>query len=149
MYEALILVHAVTATMALLASLRSVSRRWFIVYDACLIAMLVSLVAAIAVDGGDRDTTRQVIAVALVGVGAVMVGHAEAARRAPRGSPAFVRHVGFTVVGLVDAFVVVTVVQTDAPGALAAMLGIAIALVGHVAVKAAASRASEVERPAA
>jgi len=45
--------------------------------------------------------------------------------------PAFVGHVGLTLVGLVDAFVVVTILNAGVPGWVTAIVGVAIAVAGH------------------
>lgn len=140
MRTTLITAHAVTATVALLAVLGGRRTWWFAVHYAGLVAMLVLLVAAIAVDLPGRAAGELVVDGLLVGLGIVMIAHTEGARRVRRHDPRrFVERLGFSVVGLVDAFVVVTVFGI-APGWVAAIVGVAIAVVGHLAIGAAAGR---------
>lgn len=135
MYEVLIAAHAVAATAALLAACGGRRPAWFAAYYGGLVAMLVLLVAAIAADLAGRDIAQHLISGSLIVLGGVMVWHAERARRVRRTDTGrFVHHVGFTVVGLVDAFVVVTVFNAGVAGWLAALIGLAIALAGHVAI---------------
>lgn len=137
MYAVLITAHAVAASTALAATMGGRRPRWFAVYESSMVAMLMLLVGAIAVDLDGRDSARHIVAVALVALGAVMVGHAELARRVrTEPSTRFVDHVGFTVVGLVDAFVIVALVNAGAPGAVAATVGAVIAVAGHLAIGA-------------
>lgn len=138
MHAALIAGHAVAATVALGAAFGGRRVRWFAVHYGALVAMLVLLVAAIAVDLPDRDAPELVVDAALVALGLVMVAHTERARRARRHDPRrFVDMLGFSVVGLIDAFVVVTVLNTGAPSWVAAVVGLAIAIAGHLTIRAA------------
>jgi hypothetical protein len=134
MYSALITIHAVTATTALAAAFGGRRQAWFTVHRASMWLMLVSLTAAIAVDAGGRDVARHVVTGGLVGLGSVMVAHTELAART-RDTRRVIDHIGFTVVGLVDAFVVVTVFNAGAPGWLTAAIGASIAVVGHLAIR--------------
>ena len=103
------------------------------------------LVAAIAVDAAGRDVARHLISIAVVVLGAVMVAHAELARRVRlTDHRRFVDHVGFTVVGLVDAFVVVTVFNNGVPGWGSATIGAVIAIAGHMAIRAQRTRSAAV-----
>lgn len=135
MYTVLITAHAVAASVALMATIGGRRLGWFALYESSMVVMLFMLVTAIAVDLDDRDATRHAVAGALVALGAVMVGHAEMARRVrTERSTRFVDHVGFTVIGLVDAFVVVALVDAGAAPAVAVAVGVAIAVAGHLAI---------------
>jgi hypothetical protein len=137
MRTTLITAHAVTATVALLATLGGRRARWFALHYAALVAMLVLLVAAIAVGLPGRAAGELVIDAALVGLGLVMIAHTEGARRVRRDDARrFVERVGFSIVGLVDAFVVVTVFDV-APAWVATAVGVSIAVVGHLAIRSA------------
>ena len=144
MHDVLIAGHAVTATVALAAAFQAHGRAGSRSTTAALVSMLVLLVGAIAVDIPDREAPELVLDTLLVGLGLVMVAHTEGARRVRRvDRRRFVERLGFSAVGLVDAFVVVTVFDAGAPGWLAALLGAALAIAGHLAIRAAA----EVTRP--
>lgn len=148
MYGVLIWSHAATATVALVAAFGSRDRRWFGVYHVAMWAMVGFLVAAVAVDVGGRDLARHLVTAALVVLAAVMVWRAELARRTRiTDPPRFVGHVGFTIVGLIDAFVVVTVVNSGAPGWLTATVGVLIAVAGHLVIHAVRDRAAAKDRP--
>ena len=135
MYRVLITAHGLTATVALIAAVGARRARWFHVYQVSLTAMLVLLVAAVTVDLPGRELGQHLVAGGLVVLGAVMVGHAELARRSRRvDRQRFIDHVGFTVVGLVDAFVIVTLFNTGVPGTVAAIVGVGIAISGHLAL---------------
>lgn len=137
MYSVLIAAHATAATVALAATAGGRRARWFAVYDASLIAMLVLLVAAIAVDLPGRDLAQHLVSGGLVLLGGIMLRHAELARRVRRTDAIrFVEHVGFTVVGLIDALVVVALFNAGTPGWAAAIVGVVIAVAGHVAIAA-------------
>ena len=138
-----IALHAATASVALLAALGGRRRRWFATYYWSLVAMLTFLVLAVAVDWAVRDAGRQAVAASLIGLGAVMVWKAERARRA-RCSPGpdFVDDTGFTIVGLVDAFVVVLVFNLGVAGWVVAAIGAAIAAAGHLVIVTVRARSS-------
>ena len=114
--------------------------RWFAVYYWSLILMLAFLVLAVAVDWHGRQPGTHAIVGTLIALGGFMVWRAEQARRV-RGSssPRFIEHLGFTLVGLIDAFVVVTVFNLDAPPWLVIAVGVTIALAGHTAIGAVAA----------
>ncbi len=81
--------------------------------------------------------------VALVLLAAVMVWRAELGRRArATDRRRVIEHVGFTTVGLIDAFVVVTIFNRGVPGWLTAAIAVGIAVAGHLAIHAVSSRSS-------
>lgn len=139
-----ILLHATFASVALVAAaFSSRGTRWFVTYYVSMALMLLFLVMAIAVDWAGRTLTEQAVNVALTALGAFMMLKAEWARRIRwRSMRSFIGHVGFTVVGLVDAFVVVTMLNLGAPGWLVGIVGLAIALIGHLIIGVAQRRAA-------
>ena len=143
MYTVFIALHAATASAALLATLGGRRRRWFAAYRWSLVAMLVFLVLAVAVDWTGRDAGRKAVAAGLIGLGGVMVWKAERARRVRCSpGPGFVDHTGFTIVGLVDAFVVVAMFNLGLAGWAVAAIGVAIAAAGHLVIVNVRARAS-------
>ena len=131
-----IALHAGTACVALITGVFVRRRpRWFATYYWSLVLMVAFLVVGVAVDMEARQPGVLVIDATLVALAGFMVWRAEQARRlADYGSQRWAEHVGFTVVGLVDAFVVVTLFDVGLPGWLVAVVGAAIAVVGHVLI---------------
>ena len=128
--------HAVTAGVALITGAYVRRRpRWFATYYWSLVLMVAFLVAGIVADVGARPPGVLVIDAVLVALATFMVWRAEQARRlADRRSRRFAEHTGFTLVGLIDAFVVVTLFNLEMPGWLVAVIGVGIAGVGHVVI---------------
>jgi len=138
----LISAHAVTATAALTAGVIAVPRaRMFGVYLGSLVAMEVFLVLAIAVEWEVIDAQTRFVFAALAGLGAVVMWCGlRAGRVRPRDDAVptarYVENVGFTLVALVDAFLVIAVLNAGAPGWAVAATGILVAAVGHVVLRA-------------
>ncbi len=134
--------HAATATTALIAGIVAVPRgRLFGVYLASLVMMEVFLVLAIGVQWTANDgATRLIFTVlAALGVGVVWCG-LQARRVRPRDddagpSPRYFASIGFTLVALVDAFLVIAVLNLGAPGWALATTGVLIAGIGHIVLR--------------
>lgn len=110
-------------------------------YLAALVAMAVFLALAVAVGWSANDAVTRIIFSALCGLAAFMVARGVLAGRVrPEGrarpSAAYVEHIGFTLVGLADGFLVVTVLRLGAPGWALAATGAGVALLGHLALGA-------------
>lgn len=146
-----IVIHAVTATVALLAGCVVIARpalgrgALFGTYWWSLVAMQVFLVLAIAVEWAILDTVTRVIFTALAVLGLVMLWSADQGRRirptdtSVRPSARYVDRLGFTLISLFDAFIVVFVLNSGAPVWAVVAAGVLIAVVGHfvlVAVRA-------------
>jgi hypothetical protein len=137
-----ITVHAVAAGIALLAGGVAIAgRSLFRTYLWSLVAMEVFLVLAIAEEWGVIDVATRVLFAAFAALGLYMVWRADQARRIqPSGSAgpsaSYVAHVGFTLVALFDAFIVILVLDLGAPGWLVAAAGVLIAVAGHFALRA-------------
>lgn len=133
--------HAVTATSALIAGVFTVLRsRLFGTYLGSLVAMEMFLVLAIIVQWSAYSGTARVAFAALAALGGVVLWQGLRAWqvRPPQGaspSARYYEHAGFTLVALVDAFLVVTVLDTAAPGWAVAATGVVVALAGHFALR--------------
>jgi hypothetical protein len=133
--------HAVTATTALITGVLTVVRsRLFGTYLGSLVAMEMFLVLAVSVQWSAYSWPARAAFAALAALGGVVVWQGLLAWqiRPPDGASPSVRyfeHAGFTLVALVDAFLVVTVLDTGAPGWAVAATGVLVALAGHFALR--------------
>jgi hypothetical protein len=135
-HSLLIAAHAGTGGIALIAGcVTIVRRRWFGIYFGALIAMEVFLVMAIAARWSTTGTSAQILFSAFALLGLFMVWRANQARRAPLGHD-YVEHVGFTLVALFDAFIVILVLNLGAEPWLVAGSGVLIAVAGHFVLRA-------------
>jgi len=137
-----ITVHAASATTALIAGIVAVPRgRLFSVYLGSLVTMEVFLVLAIGVQWPARDGATRIIFAALAGLGAVVVWCGLQARRSRPGdddaglSSRYFASLGFTLIALVDAFLVIAVLNVGAPGWAGATTGVLAAVVGHIVLR--------------
>ena len=133
--------HAVTATTALIIGIVTVLRsRLFGTYLGSLVAMETFLVLAVSVQWSAYSWPARAAFGALAALGGVVVWQGLLAwqSRPPDGATLSVRyfeHAGFTLVALVDGFLVVTVLDTGAPGWAVAATGVVVALAGHFALR--------------
>jgi hypothetical protein len=141
-HAVLIALHAVSGTVALAAGLVA-HRRLFGVYLWSLVATVVFLAAAVVEEWGRIPPVSRGLFAAFVVLGLVMVWLALAARRLPPGSPAYLDRVGFTLVALFDAFVVIAVLNLGAPVWLVVTSGVAVAVAGHLILRVAKSSARQ------
>lgn len=138
--------HAVTATIALLAGLIAMPRARLVgSYLASLVAMQVFLLLAIAAEWAINDVTTRLVFIGLAVLGAVMVWRGLRAvqirpRRGDSPSARYVYHLGFTLIALVDAFLVVAVLNAGAPGWAVASTAVLVAAIGHVVLQGARRR---------
>jgi len=134
----LIVLHAITGTVALLFGCVAHRRRvLFGTYLWSLVATVVLLAAAVAEEWGRIDTAARALFAAFVSLGLVMVLLAVGARRLPAGSAGYIDRVGFTLVALLDAFVVIMVLNLGAPVVLVVAAGVIVAVAGHFGLRAA------------
>lgn len=136
-HSLLIVVHAAAGTAAFGAGFAALRRpAWFGFYFGSMVVMAGSVAAAVVVGWDTRPPGARAIFSGLLGLAAVMVWRADLARRLLAAgdfpSEAAVGHVGFTLIGLADAFVVVTVANAGAPGAVVLAVAVGVAVVGHV-----------------
>jgi hypothetical protein len=100
-----------------------------------LVACIAFVVAAVAVDWNGLEAASHLFA-ALTTLGALMVWRGAKARRIaavsrPQRSARELDHLGFTLVALLDAFVI-GALDLGAPGWLLGVVAIAVAAMGHV-----------------
>lgn len=132
-----ITVHAVTAGIAMLAGCVAIGHRaLFGTYLWSLVAMEVFLVLAVIEEWTVIDVAAQVVFVGFAVLGLFMLWRADQARRIrpteSRGpSASYIAHMGFTLVALFDAFIVILVLNLGAPVWLVAAVGVLLAVVGH------------------
>jgi hypothetical protein len=143
---AFITVHAAAATIAFGAGLLAAPAGHFLlVYRGAMAVMALALVPAVLVDWSATDPTARMVFVGLIGLACVMVLRAElAGRRHPArtGGPtgAYLEHIGFTLIGLADGFVVVAAIRAGAPGWAVGVLAVGVVAVGHVTIQVAKRR---------
>ena len=146
-------VHATAATVAFGAGLLAVPRgRFATVYFAAMVVAVGALVPAVLVDWQATDPVLRLVFGALFGLALVMVVRAVLAvreRPSPGGGPtaAYLDHLGFTLIALADGFAVVATFRAGAPGWLVGVVGVGVAVTGHVALQATKRRL--VRRPEA
>ena len=142
-HGAFIALHALAGVIAFGTGCDAVVRRRSIaVFWWSLVAMVVFLALAVGVEWSSLDAVSRGLFTGLLGLGGWMVWRASAARRMLRHGPRagdehgrrYVGHVAFDLVALFDAFVVVTVLNSGAPGWTTALAGIAVGGAGHVVV---------------
>lgn len=140
-YPVLVGVHAAAGGVALLAGCAALSRRaFFDLFFAALVGMEVFLAAAIAADWSDTSTGARVLFLAFTGLGVFMIDRAVRARRilaaaAPATSPEYIAHLGFTLVALSAAFVVILVLDLGAPIWAVVGSGVLVSVAGHVVLR--------------
>jgi len=144
-HATLIGLHAASGAVALLAGLFAHrGRALFAGFLWALVASIALLAAAVVEEWGRLDAASRVLFVAFVVLGAYMIGRVVRARpiqpAGDRPSAAYVSHVGFTVVGLFDAFAVITVLNVGAPVAAVVGAGVLVAIAGHFAIRAVLAR---------
>jgi hypothetical protein len=142
----LIGLHAAAGVIAFIAGFVAIrGRGLFPVHLWSLVATIVLLALAVASDWSQLDSAAAVLFVAFMVLGVFMIGRAVLAGRirpAPGGAPSlrYVRHVGFNLVALFDAFMVILVLDLGAPIWLVVASGVAFAIVGHYVLEAAERR---------
>jgi hypothetical protein len=135
-HSALVTLHALSGLLALVAGWLALRRPSYLdIYFWSLVACIVFVVAVVAVDWGGLEATSRVLFAALIALGAVMVWRGARARRiaatSPQRSARELDHLGFTLVALLDAFVVIGGLDLGAPGWLVGVVAIAVAAMGH------------------
>lgn len=135
-HAVLIALHAASGVIAFCAGAFTIrDGRFFVVYLSSLVATTLFLAAAVAVSWTSTDATARVLFVAFTALALVMVARAVLARRGRPNTHDYVEHIGFTLVALFDAFVVITVLNTGAPIWLVVASGVAIAVAGHFVLR--------------
>jgi len=145
-HSVFIALHAIAGVVAFGVGCVALRRaRVFPTYFWSLLAMALFLALAVGVGWGGNDTATRIIFAALVGLAgylvwrAVMAGRLRPVGLAGPTAPYF-EHIGVTLVGLFDGFVVIAVLRTGAPGWLLAATGVGIAIAGHFVLGATRDR---------
>ncbi len=137
--------HAAAAALAFVAGCIALRRgTLFGTYFWSLVAMVVFLALAVTAEWSLLDAATRLVVTGFVALGGFMLWRAARARSirpASAGpSPRYVEHVGFTLVALLDAFLVVAVLNLGAAGWVVAAVGLLVAGAGHVALRAVRDR---------
>lgn len=141
-HSAFITLHAASGVVSFIAGCTALRRgTLFQTYLWSLAGMALFLALAIAAEWGVLGTPLRVLFSAFVALTGFMMWRADQARRIrPTATTTFtasyVGHVGFTLVALLDAFVVIAVLNAGAPGWLVATAGVLIAVAGHFMLRA-------------
>lgn len=141
-----ITVHATAATIGFVAGMLAVPAGRFLgLYRGALAVMAVALVPAVLVDWTATDPVARAVFAGLFVLSVVMVVRGElAARLAPARTggpaPAYVDHLGFTLVALADGFAVVAVIRAGVPGWLVAAVAVGVVVIGHTGIQLAKRR---------
>lgn len=141
MHTALIALHAGAGVLAFGAGCLALARGTHLtVYLAALAICIASVVAAVALGWSDLDPATRVVFGALSALGAFMLWRGRRAHALGRAganrSSGYIDHLGFTLVGLLDAFAVIAVLDLGAPGWAGGAVGAAGAIGGHYALAA-------------
>lgn len=137
-HTAFIALHAALGVVAFGAGVAALTRRRpFGFYLWSLAGMAIALVLAVAAEWEVLDAASRILFAALITLAAYMVWRgfrARATRPTPAEPPSagYLDHVGFTLVGLADAFIVVSVFRLGVPGPAVAVIGVGIAIAGHL-----------------
>lgn len=143
----LVIVHAGSGLAGLLVGLSVLSpparvdaRTWRRrAYAACIVVLLVSMVALIAVDWNDLVAGARVAFSGLAGLGAVMAyrlvrAHHEARTRGSDWQPRYIDHVYFTYVSLWIGFLIVPALNLPYPQVAVPLVPLATLFLGHMLV---------------
>jgi hypothetical protein len=141
-----IAIHAVFGGVAFFAGLIAIRRgALFSLYWWCLVGTMVSLAAAMIIAWGGWATAERIVFSALMALGVYMlVRGAQASRVLPartNGVTArYMDDMGFNLIALFDAFVVVLVLDLGGAVWLMVTSGVGIAIIGHFVLRAAKPR---------
>jgi len=136
-HTALIALHAAAGVMALGAGAIAIRRASsFGVYLWSLVVCIAALAAVVVYDWEGLEAGTRVLFLVFVVFGAYMIRRAVVARRCLAAPSAerrsrYLDNLGFTLVALFDAFLVIAVLDLGAPGWLTAVAGVAVAVAGH------------------
>lgn len=142
MHTLFVTAHAASGLVALAAGLMALRRRRaFAVYLWSLVASIAFAAAAVAIHWEDLGVSTRVVFSGLIGLGAYMIARAVLAQRLiqaedPPRAPRYHDHVGFTLIALVEALVIVAMLDLGAPLWTVVLAGLGIAAAGHVALRA-------------
>ena len=138
-HSTFIALHALAGLVALVCGCLALYGRYRLLtaYLISLALMTILLAAAIGADWDSIGTGARVLFVAFIALACFMVWRGWMAYRLRRGER-YVDHLGFTLVALLDAFMVILVLDLTGSGLAAVTTGVVVAVAGHhvlVAVK--------------
>ncbi len=140
MHAALIALHTIAGLTALVVSGVATRRASFFgTYFWSLTACMLLLAGVIAVDWSGLDASSRALFTAFVALGVYMIWRATQARRllpimSDQLSSRYLDHLGFTLVALLDAFIVILVLSLGAPPWLLVSIGVLVAAGGHCTI---------------
>ncbi|RDH75153.1 hypothetical protein DVS77_27630 [Mycolicibacterium moriokaense] len=140
LHAVLIGIHAALGAVAFVAGFVAIRRgTLFDVHLWTLVGTIVFLAAAMVVRWPAWSTGERIVFSVLLGLGCYMLLRGAQAARARPGraqgiSTRYVEHMGFNLVALFDAFVVVLVLDLGGPVWLMVTVGVAVAVTGHLTV---------------
>lgn len=140
MQIALIALHATAGVLAFGAGCFALTRGTHLTaYLMALAICIASIVAVVLLGWSDLDPINRIVFGALCALGAFMLwrgSRAHSLGRAGGDRSSYIDHLGFTLIGLLDAFAVVAVLDLGAPGWAGGAVGVAGAIGGHYALAA-------------
>ncbi|SMH28181.1 hypothetical protein SAMN06295885_0103 [Rathayibacter oskolensis] len=168
MYATAIAIHATAGTAGFVLGLLLACRPGLAgrrrpvvrVYVGLIVVLVAGLAAAVIADWSGMEASRRLVDVGLILLGLYTLHRAVRALRVSRAAggewrPAFVDHVGFTLISLFDGFVIVAALNLGAPTPLVLLIA-ALGVVGGIAgvhrlrvraeTEAGARRASDPDR---
>jgi hypothetical protein len=137
-HSALVSLHAVGGLLAFVAGCLALRRPSYLdTYFWSLVGCVAFLVAAVGVDWSGLDAASRGLFAALSALGALMVWRGAQARRiaassSTQRSPRELDHLGFTLVALLDAFIVIGALDLGAPAWVLGVVAVAVAAIGHL-----------------
>jgi len=137
-HSALVTLHAAGGALAFVAGCLALRRPSYLdAYFWSLVACIASAVAVVAVDWSGLEAAARASFAPLSALGELMVWRAAQARRMAAASRTHwsareLDHLGFTLVALLDAFMVIGALDLGAPGWLLGVVAIAVAAIGHI-----------------
>lgn len=146
LHATFIALHAVSGVVAFIAGWVAFrSGALYQLYLWSLVGMLLFVVLAIGINWSTLDIGTQVLFAALAALGVVMVWRGVLAGRIkPPGTGGYRDHIGFTLISLADAFVVVAVLDLGGPVWLVLAAAVIVGVAGHFALQYAKRRLASV-----
>ena len=139
LHTVLIALHALAGVVALVTGAIALrAGQYFDVHLVSLTAMTVFLTFAVVAEWTVLDAGGRALFTVFALLAVVMVVRGVLARRlrpVGRPSPGYVEHVGFNLIALLDAFVVIAVLNAGAPIWLVVTSGVVLAVAGHFALR--------------
>jgi hypothetical protein len=142
LHTVLVGIHAALGGLAFIAGIVAIRReRLFTVFMSALVGTIVFLAAALAVEWSRFSPAERVIFAALMALGVYMlVRGVQASRLLPSRTSGptaqYISHLGFNLIALFDAFVVVLILDLGGPIWLMVTVAAVVAIAGHFLLRA-------------